>query len=311
VDERWGEVLRVLVISTKVVPATKREKFGRRTDRSRKRYFHQSHIELHHRGAPRSFLDTNTVSTRVCSKKVMMRSNPLAALFATSIHSTPRHFNKAPTFQLSTFWMSSATKPESTNNMEFSLNQFTGVSRSAVYDSIIQTIGQTPIIKLQRMSPKGVDVYVKLESENPGGSVKDRLALAVIEWGEKTGQLKSGQTVVEATSGNTGIGLAMVCAAKGYPLVCVMSESFSIERRKLMRFFGAKVVLTNPAHKVCSPFSPPLSPLSPFSLLLSSFTTCTCVACTACCNIVSWICCSNSSLEIGNWHGNQNQRIGR
>jgi cysteine synthase len=117
-------------------------------------------------------------------------------------------------------------------------------------NSVIETIGRTPIIKLQKMSPKkGVDVYVKLESENPGGSVKDRLALGVIEWAEKHGQIKPGQTVVEASSGNTGIGLAMVCAAKGYPLVCVMAESFSIERRKLMRFLGAKVVLTNPAHK--------------------------------------------------------------
>lgn len=100
------------------------------------------------------------------------------------------------------------------------------------------------------MSPdSGADVYVKLESENPGGSVKDRLAIGVIEWAEKHGQLKPGQTVVEASSGNTGIGLAMVCASKGYPLVVVMSESFSIERRKLMRFLGAKVILTNPAHK--------------------------------------------------------------
>ncbi|KAL3941798.1 MAG: hypothetical protein SGARI_000475 [Bacillariaceae sp.] len=100
------------------------------------------------------------------------------------------------------------------------------------------------------MSPKeGVNVYVKLESENPGGSVKDRLAVGIIEWAEKNGQLKPGQTIVEASSGNTGIGLAMVCANKGYPLVCVMAESFSIERRKLMRFLGAQVVLTDPAHK--------------------------------------------------------------
>ncbi|OEU16886.1 cysteine synthase, partial [Fragilariopsis cylindrus CCMP1102] len=122
--------------------------------------------------------------------------------------------------------------------------------RYAIYDSINETIGRTPIIRLKNMSPKeGVDVFVKLESENPGGSVKDRLALGVIEWAEKHGQLKSGQTVVEASSGNTGIGLAMVCASKGYPLVCVMSEAFSIERRKLMRFLGARVILTNPAHK--------------------------------------------------------------
>lgn len=99
------------------------------------------------------------------------------------------------------------------------------------------------------MGPGGVNVYVKCESSNPGGSVKDRLALGVIEWAEREGHLKPGQTVVEASSGNTGIGLAMVCASRGYPLVVVMSEAFSIERRKLMRFLGAQVVLTNPAHK--------------------------------------------------------------
>jgi cysteine synthase A len=92
-------------------------------------------------------------------------------------------------------------------------------------------------------------VYVKLESENPGGSLKDRLAYGVIEWAEQHGHLQPGQTIVEASSGNTGIGLAMICASKGYPLVCVMSESFSVERRKVMRFSGAKVILTNPAHK--------------------------------------------------------------
>ena len=96
------------------------------------------------------------------------------------------------------------------------------------------------------MAPAGVDVFVKCEAANPGGSVKDRLALGIIEYAEKEGHLKPGQTVVEATSGNTGIGLAMVCAARGYPLVVVMAESFSIERRKLMRFLGAKVILTNP-----------------------------------------------------------------
>lgn len=120
---------------------------------------------------------------------------------------------------------------------------------SSIHASITQTVGETPIVKLQRMAPEGINVFVKCESENPGGSVKDRLALGVIEWAEKEGYLKPGQTVVEASSGNTGIGLAMVCAARGYPLVVVMSESFSIERRKLMRFLGAKVVLTNPAHK--------------------------------------------------------------
>ncbi|CAB9531004.1 Cysteine synthase (Partial), partial [Seminavis robusta] len=120
----------------------------------------------------------------------------------------------------------------------------------SLHESIVDTIGKTPIIKLQRLSPKpDVNVYVKLESENPGGSIKDRLAYGIIEWAEKHGHLQPGQTVIEASSGNTGIGLAVVCASKGYPLVVVMSESFSVERRKLMRFFGAKVVLTNPAHK--------------------------------------------------------------
>jgi cysteine synthase len=134
--------------------------------------------------------------------------------------------------------------------MESSLRAFVDTPRSAIYDNIYDTIGRTPIIKLKHMSPKEkVDVYVKLESENPGGSVKDRLAMGVIEWAEKSGQLKPGQTIVEASSGNTGIGLAMVCASKGYPLVCVMAESFSIERRKLMRYLGARVILTDPAHK--------------------------------------------------------------
>ena len=118
------------------------------------------------------------------------------------------------------------------------------------YDSIVSTIGATPLVKLSsRLAPEGVNVYVKTEAANPMGSVKDRLALGMIEYAEAHGLLKPGQTVVEATSGNTGLGLAMVCAAKGYPFVCVMSEAFSIERRKMMRFLGAKVVLTNPAHK--------------------------------------------------------------
>lgn len=134
--------------------------------------------------------------------------------------------------------------------MESSLRAFADKPRSAIYENIYDTVGQTPIIKLKHMSPKeGVNVYVKLESENPGGSVKDRLAMGIIEWAEKNGQLKPGQTIVEASSGNTGIGLAMICANKKYPLVCVMAESFSIERRKLMRFLGAQVVLTDPAHK--------------------------------------------------------------
>ncbi len=113
-----------------------------------------------------------------------------------------------------------------------------------VFNNILQTIGNTPIIKLNKLAPEGSNVFVKVESFNPMGSVKDRLALGVIEQAEKSGSLKPGQTVIEATSGNTGIGLAMVCAQKGYPLVITMSESFSIERRRLMRFLGAKVVIT-------------------------------------------------------------------
>ncbi|RRA48826.1 cysteine synthase A [Acidipila sp. EB88] len=112
------------------------------------------------------------------------------------------------------------------------------------YGNILETVGKTPVVRINRLAPEHVDLYVKVEAFNPLGSVKDRLALGVIEEAERTGQLKPGQTVVEATSGNTGIGLAMVCAQKGYPLVLVMAETFSVERRKLMRFLGAKVVLT-------------------------------------------------------------------
>ncbi len=112
------------------------------------------------------------------------------------------------------------------------------------YANILGTIGNTPVVRINRLAPAGVNLFVKIEAFNPLGSVKDRLALGVIEAAEKSGELKPGQTVVEATSGNTGIGLAMVCAAKGYPLVVTMSETFSVERRKLMRFLGAKVVLT-------------------------------------------------------------------
>ncbi|PCH58435.1 MAG: cysteine synthase A [SAR86 cluster bacterium] len=117
------------------------------------------------------------------------------------------------------------------------------------FDNILGTIGNTPVVKIQSLAPDNVNIYAKLEAFNPAGSVKDRLALGVIEDAEKSGQLKPGQTVVEATSGNTGIGLAMVCAQKGYPLVIVMAESFSVERRKLIRFLGAKVVLTPAALK--------------------------------------------------------------
>jgi cysteine synthase A len=115
---------------------------------------------------------------------------------------------------------------------------------STFKNSILETIGNTPVIKINRMAPEWVDLYVKVESFNPMSSVKDRMALSTIEAAEESGALQPGQTVVEATSGNTGIGLAMVCAAKGYPLVLTMAESFSIERRKILRFLGAKVILT-------------------------------------------------------------------
>jgi cysteine synthase A len=117
------------------------------------------------------------------------------------------------------------------------------------YDNILETIGRTPIVRINKLAPAHVKLYVKLESFNPMGSVKDRMARAVIEDAERRGALKPGQTVIEATSGNTGIGLAMVCAQKGYPLVVTMAESFSVERRRLMRFLGAKVVLTPAAQK--------------------------------------------------------------
>ncbi|MDR2872237.1 MAG: cysteine synthase A [Xanthomonadaceae bacterium] len=119
----------------------------------------------------------------------------------------------------------------------------------AIYNNILETIGNTPIIKLNRIAPKHADVYVKIESFNPGGSVKDRLALAIILDAEAKGLLKSGDTVVEATSGNTGVALAMVCAARGYKFVATMVETFSIERRKLMRAYGAKVILTPAAER--------------------------------------------------------------
>ena len=117
------------------------------------------------------------------------------------------------------------------------------------YANILETVGNTPVVRINRLAPPDVNLYVKIEAFNPLGSVKDRLALGVIEDAERTGKLKPGQTVVEATSGNTGIGLAMVCAQKGYPLVVTMAETFSIERRKLMRFLGAKVVLTPAASR--------------------------------------------------------------
>jgi len=118
-----------------------------------------------------------------------------------------------------------------------------------IYDSILGTIGRTPIVKINRLAPPNVTMYVKCEFFNPLSSVKDRLAIAIIEDAERRGTLKPGQTVVEATSGNTGIALAMVCAAKGYPFVATMAESFSMERRKVMRALGAKVILTPAAER--------------------------------------------------------------
>jgi cysteine synthase A len=118
-----------------------------------------------------------------------------------------------------------------------------------IYDSILGTIGKTPVVRINHLAPGHVTMYVKCEFFNPLGSVKDRLAIGIIEDAERRGTLKPGQTVVEATSGNTGIALAMVCAAKGYPFVAVMTETFSVERRKLMRIMGAKVILTPAAER--------------------------------------------------------------
>jgi len=118
-----------------------------------------------------------------------------------------------------------------------------------IYDSILDTIGNTPVVKLHRLPPKHVDLYVKVEAFNPAGSVKDRLALAIVLDAERRGTLKPGQTIVEATSGNTGVALAAVAAARGYPFVAVMTETFSIERRKLIRAYGGKVILTAAAER--------------------------------------------------------------
>ena len=118
-----------------------------------------------------------------------------------------------------------------------------------IHDSIVSTIGNTPIVRINRLAPKGINLFAKLEARNPMASVKDRLAWAIIHDAETKGLLEPGQTVIEATSGNTGIALAMVCAARGYPFVAVMAESFSVERRKLMRFLGARVLLTPAAQR--------------------------------------------------------------
>src|SRR5215472_13668780 len=121
--------------------------------------------------------------------------------------------------------------------------------RGRLFESILDTVGDTPTIRVNNLASSNATIYVKAEFFNPAASVKDRLALNIIEAGERSGALKPGQTVVEATSGNTGIGLAMICAQKGYPLVVTMADSFSIERRKLMRMLGAKVVLTPAAER--------------------------------------------------------------
>jgi cysteine synthase A len=118
-----------------------------------------------------------------------------------------------------------------------------------IHDSILGTIGNTPVVRINRLAPQGVTMYVKCEAFNPLSSVKDRLAIAIIEDAERSGALKPGQTVIEATSGNTGIALAMVCAVKGYPFVAIMAESFSVERRKLMKGLGAKVILSPAADR--------------------------------------------------------------
>jgi cysteine synthase A len=124
-----------------------------------------------------------------------------------------------------------------------------GAAMGRRYQNILETVGNTPVVRINRLAPAGVNLFVKIEAFNPLASVKDRLALGVIEAAENSGELKPGQTVIEATSGNTGIGLAMVCAAKAYPLVVTMAETFSIERRQLMRFLGAKVVVTPAADR--------------------------------------------------------------
>ena len=154
-------------------------------------------------------------------------------------------------------------------NMQPTYTHGTGIKAS-----VLETIGRTPTVRINNIGPKHVELYVKLEAFNPMGSVKDRFALAAIEDAEKTGALKPGQTVVEATSGNTGIALAMVCAQKGYPLVITMAENFSIERRKMMRFLGAKVVLT-PASEKQKSLLPNTAGSCPVSLRMKLTPTCT------------------------------------
>ena len=127
------------------------------------------------------------------------------------------------------------------NLFKHSIRRF---SSARIYNNILETIGNTPVVKINKLAPKNINLYVKCEFFNPLSSVKDRLAIGIIEDAERRGVLKPNQTVIEATSGNTGIALAMVCAQKGYPFVATMAETFSVERRKIMRALGAKVILT-------------------------------------------------------------------
>lgn len=129
------------------------------------------------------------------------------------------------------------------------MNRPSESDHTMIYANVLDTIGHTPIVRINRLAPAGIDMYVKVESFNPGASVKDRLALAIIQDARRSGALKPGQTVVEATSGNTGIALAMVCAATGHPFVAIMTETFSVERRKIMRGYGARVILTPAAER--------------------------------------------------------------
>ena len=148
----------------------------------------------------------------------------------------------------------SDTGPNSGLNTELNTEPRTTEGRGKLYSSILDTIGDTPVVQVKKLAPDNVRLYVKAEFFNPAGSIKDRLAISIIEEAERSGDLKPGQTVIEATSGNTGVGLAMVCAAKGYPFVATMPTSVSVERRKLMRSLGAKVILPPKPNKprVCN-----------------------------------------------------------
>jgi cysteine synthase A len=188
------------------------------------------------------FLEITAAAVKICKVKrgsvtparlfilgVRTASRPLLRPIATSVVRINHNL---------LFWMMQQCK------VATGLRDPQGVGMVRKFQNILETVGNTPVVKINKLAPPEVNLYVKIEAFNPLGSVKDRLALGVIEAAERSGELKLGQTVIEATSGNTGIGLAMVCAQKGYPLVITMAETFSVERRKLMRFLGAKVVLT-------------------------------------------------------------------